>query len=324
MLEGCHVHACQLALRRLERSYEAFFRRCAHGVKRKGFPRFKAARRWRSFQFKEHGNGWRLDTDARRLRLASVGSVKLRVHCELLGAPKTLAVVRMPDGWYAHVGCELAAVEPAPDVDLGRRGALDLGVEALATLHTGERIENVRALNRARAKLTREQRALARKRRGSRRRATQRQRVAIAHLKLVRVRRDHLHKQSTQLAERYAFIAVEDLTVTAMSASAKGTVEKPGRRVRQKAGLNRGILDAAWGEFLGLLEYKLQARGGGLIRVDARGTSQECSGCGVRVPKALSEREHHCPHCGLRLHRDHNAALNIYRRAWAAPVAEAA
>ncbi len=109
-----------------------------------------------------------------------------------------------------------------------------------------------------------------------------------------------------------------------MSASAKGTREKAGRRVRQKAGLNRGILDAAWSELLAPLEYKLQARGGGLVRVDPSGTSQECSGCGARVPKALSQRRHQCPGCGLDLHRDHNAALNIHRRAWAVPVAEAA
>lgn len=109
-----------------------------------------------------------------------------------------------------------------------------------------------------------------------------------------------------------------------MSASARGTITQPGRRVRQKAGLNRSILDAAWSELLELLDYKLAARGGGLVRVDSRGTSQECSGCGARVPKALSERRHECPHCGLSLHRDHNAAINIHHRAWAVPIAEAA
>jgi len=108
-----------------------------------------------------------------------------------------------------------------------------------------------------------------------------------------------------------------------MTRSAKGTIDQPGRRVGQKAGLNRSLLDAAWGELLALLDYKLAARGGQLIRVDPRGTSQQCSGCGARVPKALSQRHHDCPHCELSVHRDHNAALNIYNRAWAVPVAEA-
>lgn len=66
------------------------------------------------------------------------------------------------------------------------------------------------------------------------------------------------------------------------------------------------------------------AYGGAMVRVDAHGTSQECSGCGVPVPKALRERWHSCPDCGLSIHRGHNAAINIGQRAWAVPVAEAA
>jgi putative transposase len=112
-------------------------------------------------------------------------------------------------------------------------------------------------LRRARRKLLAEQRALSRNQRGSRRRAGQRDRLARAHLRVARVRRDHLHKQSRELADRYQFIAVEDLTVAAMTRSATGTIEQPGRWVRQKAGLNRAILDASWGELLTMLDYKL-------------------------------------------------------------------
>lgn len=336
LLEGCHVHAAQLALRRLERAYDGFFERCRTDARRKGFPRFKGGRHWRSFGLKEHGNGWRLDAENGRLKLSGVGAVRLRSHRELSGKPKTLAVVRKADGWYAHVACDVPATPTVPDSSPALRGALDLGVEALATLHTGERVD-ARALTdqfgapvfadraaHARRKLKHEQRVLARCKRGSTRRVKQRERVALAHLKVARVRRDFLHKQSRRLAEQYRFVAVEDLTVTAMTRSAKGTVEQPGRNVRQKAGLNRGILDAAWTEFLRLLDYKLADQGGGLVNVDPHGTSRECSGCGQRVPKALSERQHECPHCGLSLHRDHNAALNIHHRAWAVPVAEAA
>ena len=322
--DGIHVHVLQETLRRLDRAYQAFFRRCAQGASRKGFPRFKAARHWRSFTFQEYGNGVRLDADTRRLRVSGVGSARVRLHRPLEGTPKTVTIVRKPDGWYARIVCELPDTLAVADVNPAQRAALDLGVEALATLHTGERIENPRPLASARRKLLAEQRALSRKKRGSRRRAKQRERVARAHLKIARVRRDYLHKQSRTLAERYLLIAVEDLTVAAMTRSAKGTIVMPGRRVRQKAGLNRAILDAAWGELLELLDYKLQEHGGGLVCVDARATSQACSGCGAQVPKPLSERRHDCPHCGLSIHRDHNAALNIHHRAWAVPVAEAA
>jgi putative transposase len=201
------------------------------------------------------------------------------------------------------------------------RAALDLGIEALYTLHTGERQTGSSVLARAHRKVKAEQKALCRKQRGSRRRSKQRDRLARAQSKLARVRRDHLHKLTHDLAQQYHTIAVEDLTITAMVRSARGTIDQPGLCVRQKAGLNRSIHNQAWGEFLSLLGYKL---GGGLVKVDPRGTSQECSGCGVKVPKPLRERWHQCPACGLSLHRDQNAAINIYQRAWAAPVAEAA
>ena len=319
LLDGCHVHAVQLALKRLDLAYSAFFARHAGG-RSGGFPRFKSGRYWRSFGFKEHGNGWRIDPERRRLQIAGVGTVRIRLHRPFAGEPRTLSVVRKPDGWFAHIVCDipaLAGVEGRPSA----RGALDLGVEAIYTLHTGQRQTESRALARAHRKVKAEQKALSRKQRGSRRRAKQRDRLARAQLKLARVRRDHLHKLTHDLAQQYHTIAVEDLTITAMVRSARGTIDQPGSRVRQKAGLNRSIHDQAWGEFLSLLGYKLA---GGLVKVDPRGTSQECSGCGVKVPKLLSERWHQCPECGLSCHRDQNAAINIYQRAWAAPVAEAA
>jgi putative transposase len=327
MLEGCHVHAAQTALKRLDLAYNAFFRRLRAGVRRNGFPRFKAARHWRSVQFKEWGNGVSLDADARRLKISGVGSVRVRLHRPLQGVPKTCALVKKADGWYAHIVCDLGAAPVVVDPELvpeSGRVAFDLGVESLATLDDGSAIENPRHLRHAARKLRHEQKALARCQRGSRRRERQRERVARAHLKLARARRDFHHKRALALAERYTAVAVEDLTVTAMVASAKGTIDKPGRGVRQKAGLNRSILDAGWSQFLTVLGEKLEARGGVLVRVDPRGTSQECSRCGTRVPKALSERCHECPACGLSMHRDHNAAINIYHRAWAVPVAEAA
>jgi len=324
LLQGCHVHPVQDAFRRLDLAYRAFFRRCAEGAGRKGFPRFRSRRHWRSFGFQEYGNGVRLVEGNRQLQITGLGAVRVRLHRPLSGIPKTCTMVKKADGWYAHIVCELPDAPAVADHDPSRRAALDLGVEALATLHTGERIANPRHLRRAARKLRAEQRTLQRKQRGSRRRAKQRERVARAHLKVARARRDSLHKHSHALAARCRFIAVEDLTVAAMTRSAKGTILKPGRRVRQKAGLNRSILDAAWGEFTEMLDYKLTARGGRLVRVPAGGTSQACSGCGAHVPKALSERWHDCPRCGLSLDRDQNAAINIYHRAWAVPVAEAA
>lgn len=327
LLEGCHVHAAQTALKRLDLAYAAFFRRCGAGADRKGFPRFKGRRHWRSVQFKEWGNGVALDPASQRLKISGVGAVRIRLHRPVQGSPKTCSLVRKPDGWYAHIVCDLGGAPTSADPQLvpeTTRASLDLGVESFATLHDGTPIENPRHLRRATRKLRHEQKALSRCKRGSQRRAKQRERVAKAHLKVVRTRRDFHHKQAHALAERYQAVAVEDLTVTTMVRSAKGTVEQPGCHVRQKAGLNRSILDAGWGQFVRLLSEKLQARGGVLVQVDPRGTSQQCPGCAARVPKPLSERWHSCPACGLLIHRDHNAAINIHHRAWAVPVAEAA
>lgn len=335
LLEGVHVHAVQCALKRLDDAYRAFFEG------RRRHPRFRSRRHWRSVQFKQWGNGAgpmldprparrggrRRGVEVGRLRIAGVGGVRIRLHRPLQGEPKTCMLVRKPDGWHAHIVCELGET-PAP-IELetaaaGERVGLDLGVEAFVRLSDDTPIENPRHLRHVEKRLLAEQRALARRRRGSRRRRKQRERVARAHLKLARARRDFHHKVARELAERFRVVCVEDLAVAQLTRSAKGTVERPGRNVAQKAGLNRAILDCGWAQFLGILEAKLEERGGVLVRVNPHGTSQACSGCGAHVPKRLAERWHDCPRCGLSVHRDTNAARNILNRARARPVAEAA
>jgi len=114
-------------------------------------------------------------------------------------------------------------------------------------------------------------------------------------------------------------IAVEDLAIENMAASAKGTAEKPGRNVRQKAGLNREILDPSPSTFAAMLRYKAERAGSQFAAVDARGTSVECSACGGKVPNDLSVRMHVCPRCDLGIGRDVNAARNILGRAVVGP-----
>jgi len=302
---------------RLDRAYDAFGRRLAHYVACKGF---RSRRHWRSFAFPEVGNRVRLDDPAGRLRITRSGIVRVRRHRPQPGVWKTCSIVRRPDGWYANIVSQVADSPAVLDLYHEQRAAIDIGVETLATVHTGERIENCRALRLARRKLLAEQRGLTRKQRGSAWRAKQRQRLGPPRMKVAGGRRDHLHKTSRQLAE---LIDVEDLTVTAMVHSAKGTVAGPARRVRQKAGLNRGILDAAWDELLGLLAHKLAEPDGQLVCVTACGTSQACSQCGQLVLKPLQECRQDCPHCGLSIHHDDHAATNSHDRAYAVP-AEAA
>jgi putative transposase len=115
-------------------------------------------------------------------------------------------------------------------------------------------------------------------------------------------------------ARRFGGIAVEKLQIKPMTASAKGTVDRPGTHVRQKAGLNREILDTSPGMLIAMLRYKAARAGGRFAVVDASNTSQECSGCGSLVRKDLKDRIHRCAHCKMEVHRDVNAARNVLKR----------
>jgi putative transposase len=114
---------------------------------------------------------------------------------------------------------------------------------------------------------------------------------------------DHARKTAKELVEKYDLIAYEDLNI-------RGMVQ----------GLNFGksVSDAAWKMFISCLQSKAEEAGKWAVGVNPRGTSQRCSGCSEVVPKTLSERVHRCPHCGLELDRDHNAALNVVALGWSA------
>lgn len=302
ILDGVHSHAITEVLHRLEIAYGRFF----NGA---GFPRFKSGRHWRSIGFHQWGNGCYIKDG--RLRVSKVGDIKLRQHRDLEGTPKACTLVRKADGWYAHILCDTGVAPLLRGGD--RTTGIDLGLEAFATLSDGSRVANPRPARAAHAKLVREQRDLQRKQRGSARRTKQRQRVALAHLKVQRARRDFHHKLARDLVSRFDRIAVEDLAVAAMRS--KGGA--------YKRGLNRSMADAAWGGFLAILAQKCEQEGVELVAVNPAYTSQTCSGCGAIEKKHLSERWHDCE-CGASLHRDHNAAINIEHRAWAVPVVEEA
>ncbi|MBS0185862.1 MAG: transposase, partial [Proteobacteria bacterium] len=125
-------------------------------------------------------------------------------------------------------------------------------------------------------------------------------------------RKDFLHKTSTTLSKNQAILVVEKLKIGNMSCSAKGTKKEPGRNVRAKAGLNRSILDQGWGEFITYLSYKQKERGGLLIFVDPRYTSQTCNRCEyIDANNRTSQAVFKCQSCKHEDHADVNAAKNI-------------
>jgi putative transposase len=161
-------------------------------------------------------------------------------------------------------------------------------------------------------RLRRYQKAVSRKKKGSCNRKKAVQKLSRLHARIARQRGDWLHKLSTKLVSEHPVIAIEDLKASMMSASAKGTAAKPGRNVRAKAGLNRGILDAAWAEFRRQLEYKAAAVGGEILSVNPAYTSQRCSCCGhVDKDNRRTQSSFACLACGHAENADVNAAKNI-------------
>lgn len=291
-LAAVHCHPLQDALHKLDRAFDAFFRRCKAGEAAVGYPRFRSAARFDSFTFKQYANGCELRDG--RLRVSKVGAIRVRQHREMVGTPKTASLVRKVDGWYVHIACE---VGDAPVVRDGEAVGVDVGIAQFATLSTGEQIANPRHANRARGKVTHAARRVSRRKRGSNRRRKAVVLLAKAKQSEARARRDFHHKAARALVDRFATIAVEDLRVANMV---------------KNHHLARSISDAGWAQFRSILESKAEEAGSQVIAANPAYTSQMCSGCGLIAAKALSERWHSCG-CGASLDRDHNAALNILR-----------
>jgi putative transposase len=191
-----------------------------------------------------------------------------------------------------------------------------MGVHQLAALSTGEVVANPRHLQAGRRRLLNETRKLSRTRKGSKRRGKAAAAVGKTHHLIAERRATTLHQLTKRLATQWESIAVEDLNVSGMTRSARGTVDNPGRNVAAKSGLNRGILDAAPAELRRQLGYKTRWYGSQLVVIDRwYPSSQTCSQCAVRTKLALRQRVFRCAACGLVCDRDVNAAINLAAQA---------
>jgi putative transposase len=310
------VNMGRWTLKRVEDAFTGFFSRLRRGYKA-GFPRFRSAARWRTFGMFE-ASGIRVEGDRLHLKGMDRG-IRLNHDRPLPEDARPLSVVFTRRGrhWFVSFLVQTAEVVTASHATTHNAVGVDLGVEALATLSTGDRITNLRPATRREREIRRSRRALARCRKGSNRRRKVRIMLGRQLAKVADARQNHLHQVSAALTKAHGFIAMERLSIANMTRSGGGSVEEPGTNVAQKRGLNRAILDAGWGELTRMIRYKAERAGGELVLVEARGTSVECSGCGLAVPKLLSERRHRCG-CGLDLHRDVNAARVILARGLAA------
>jgi putative transposase len=291
-----HSQVLQDVLTRLDKTYQAFFRRvkASKAGQTPGFPRFQGRGRFNSFTYKQFGNGARLDNGF--LVLSKIGRVAVRWSRPLEGTPKTVTISREADGWYVCISCADVSIQVLAPT--GQETGIDLGLESFATLADGTMIHNPRCYRKAERRLKTAQRKVARRKKGSMRRKKAVKLLAKAHQRVRRQRQDFQHKTALALVREYDTIYHEELQVANMV---------------QNHHLAKSIADAGWSGFLTILNHKAACAGRSVVAVNPAYTSQTCSGCGIMVKKGLSVRWHSCPECGMSLHRDHNAAKNIER-----------
>lgn len=304
-LREVHSQPLQQTLKDLDRAYRDGFDK-NQPIKR--LPRKKRKYQHAAFRYPQG-----VKVDNRRIYLPKLGWVGFFRSRSIGGKIKNATVSYQSGHWYVSVQVEQELPEPVHSScsDVG----IDLGVECFAALSNGITYDPIHAYRKHEQQLARAQRALARKKKYSANWRKQQRKVQRLHHKIACCRQDFLHKRSTAISENQAMVFVEDLRVQNMSRSAAGTQEEPGRNVRSKSGLNKSILDQGWGEFVRQLNYKLQWRGGWLVKVPAHHTSQTCSTCGHVSPENRPTRDRFCCMvCGHTEHADINAAKTIRAR----------
>jgi putative transposase len=308
--------AQQQTLRRLNTVFAAYLRR-ARDLKRSprriGFPRFKPYQRFDQVMFAAgDGARWEPADPGRRAHATfqAVGRVKIRQHRPVLGRVKTLQLKREGRRWYVIV---ITEAEPVPLPATGRSVGVDVGVARFLSTSDGEVVANPRFLDAAQERIIGLQRRKARARPGSGNRRRLRRALAKEWRKVRSQRRDFHHKTAHGLVDTFDVLALEDLRVVAMTTSAAGTVEAPGRKVAAKAGLNRSILDAGWGQFTSILVAKAESAGRRVVLVHPAFTSIDCHACGARCTRPRQDTVV-CPVHG-ELDADLNGARNIATRA---------
>ena len=292
-LAQTNFSSCQATLKRLQRSFENFFRRCKAGEK-PGYPRFKGKYRFDTVIFPSYGDGCKLKDG--RLYIQHVGLLKVKWHREMQGKMKTISLKREADGWYVIFACEVPDILlPVPDVEPAV--GIDLGLKAFLMTNEGEEVKPPKYYRQAQKALRRAQRKVARRKKGSHRRRKAVVLLKKQHQHIANQRGNFHHQTAHALVTRYGLIAHEDLNVAGIA----------------QTRLAKSTYDVGWGSFLSILHSKAEEAGCTVVAVPPHNTTQRCSACEQipEVKKTLSDRVHICPFCGYTADRDVNAAQNI-------------
>ncbi len=297
------------ALKRTDKAFAAFRRRCENGDAKKGYPRYKKRVRsmtWSLRKYKGVRENPIIETDFRhnRLKVPKLGEVRLYMHRPLQGDPKEVTLVKKASGWYAHIVCEIS---DTPKVEPTDAIAVDMGTTRYLTTSEGEKVDNPRWYRKAEGLLHKHNQTMARRKKGSNRWQKAVHASALHQERTANKRKDFIGKLVYKLYhhQKNNVLVTEDLGVSNM--------------VKNKH-LSKSISDASWATFFEWAANIAERDGFHFHQVDPKNTSQICSCCGEKAPKklSLSVRTFNCGYCGFSLDRDHNAALNILFRAAAA------
>jgi len=287
--QGVFAQVLQDVLRRLDKTFKAFFRRVKNGEE-PGYPRFKGKGRYTSFTYPQKG----FKLEGSKLTLSKIGSIRIFKHRKVEGKIKTCTIKKDNLGqWFAILVTE---IEDVPEVDPKIAIGVDVGLKSLVTLSTGESIQYPKYYVQAEKKLAVAQRNLSRKKKGSANRRKAKIKVAKIHQRVKNFRDEFLHQVSRKLVDSADIVIFENLNINGML---------------KNHHLAKHIQDHSWGKLIQFTQSKAAKAGKVVELVDARYTSQKCSQCGIMVPKTLADRVHLCPNCGLEMDRDINASLNI-------------
>lgn len=285
-----HSQVLQNVLQRLDQAFVNFFE------KRARFPKFKNKFMFRSITYPQARDTYFHENT---VYLPKIGGVRMMAHQPFDAASVKMINVKFHDGqWYVNLTYVTEAAASLTEIQ--NAVGMDLGLLALIATSDGEFFENPKWLQKSEKRLKRKQRQLSRKKKGSKNREKAKHELQGVHDHVANQRKDHLHKVSRSLVDRYDLICMEDLPVKEMMKNHR---------------LAKSIANAGWGRLTAYIEYKAKFAGKRVIKVPPHHTSQLCSsGCGTMVKKDLSVRIHHCPTCGLAIDRDVNAAINILHR----------
>jgi putative transposase len=288
-LKEINSQSLQSSLRNLDTSYVKFFK------KQTKFPRFKSKYAKQSFKIPQYVS----INDNKLIIPKFKGGIKIKLHKEISGKILFGTISKTTTGkYYVSITCE---VQHKPFEKTGSEVGIDTGIKDLAILSNGTTYKNIRSLKTKIKKLKYEQRQLSKKVKGSSSRNKQKQNLAVVHEKITKVRKDYLHKVSTEIVKNHDLISVEDLAV---------------KNMMQNHKLAQALSDVSLGTFYGMLEYKARWNDKQFVKIDRFfPSSKTCSNCGwINQDLTLSIREWTCPECGEKHDRDFNASKNILKQ----------